>query len=235
MIKRARGGRWCLALVAGVYCMPTNAADFSAYLVLTTDYVWRGVTQSDGDPAAQLGAEVAFNTGFHAGLWGSTIDIDNGPDRQRDTEVIYYAGFAHDIDGRWTLAANIVAYTYPGQSGSVDYNYEELMISANFMDRAWFEYAYSPDLYNTGADAHNVELYTEWPAGKHLVLGAGAGYYDVSDLVGTGYGYWELGVTWPISRFDLDLRYHDTNRHVPIISTEDRAESRVALTFRVSF
>lgn len=235
MINCVRGGHWCSALVAGVFCMPADAAEFSAYGVLTTDYVWRGVTQSDGDPAVQLGAEVAFDTGFHAGLWSSTVDIDNGANRQRDAEVIYYAGFAHDLDSRWTLVANIVAYTYPGQSGSVDYNYEELIISANFRDRAWFEYAYSPDLYNTGAVAHNVELYTEWPAGKYLVVGAGAGYYDVSDLVGTGYGYWELGVTWPINRFDLDLRYHDTNRPVPIISTEDRAESRVALTLRVSF
>jgi uncharacterized protein (TIGR02001 family) len=207
----------------------------SVYLVLTTDYVWRGVTQSDGDAAAQLGAEVNFESGFHAGLWGSTVDIDNGADRQRDTEVIYYLGYAHDLDSRWTLGANIVAYTYPGQSGAVDYGYEELIVSANFKDRAWFEYAYSPDLYNSGASAQNVELYTEWPAGKHLVVGAGAGYYDVSDLVGTGYGYWELGVTWPISRFDLDLRYHDTNRPVPIISMNGRADSRVALTLRISF
>jgi hypothetical protein len=195
-----------LALLAGTSCLPAAAAtDLSAYLVLTTDYVWRGVTQSDGDPAAQLGAEVTFGNGIHVGLWGSTVDIDNGANRQRDTEVIYYAG------------------------------YEELVVSANFRDRTWFEYAYSPDLYNTGADSHNAEIYTEWPAGKHLVVGAGAGYYDVSDVVGTGYGYWELGVTWPIGRFDLDFRYYDTNRSVPIISSNDRAASRVALTVRISF
>jgi uncharacterized protein (TIGR02001 family) len=225
-----------LALLAGTSCLPAAAAtDLSAYLVLTTDYVWRGVTQSDGDPAAQLGAEVTFGNGIHVGLWGSTVDIDNGANRQRDTEVIYYAGFAHDLDSRWTLGVNLVAYTYPGQSGPVDYDYEELVVSANFRDRTWFEYAYSPDLYNTGADSHNAEIYTEWPAGKHLVVGAGAGYYDVSDVVGTGYGYWELGVTWPIGRFDLDFRYYDTNRSVPIISSNDRAASRVALTVRISF
>lgn len=212
-----------------------NAADFSGYLALTSDYVWRGVTQSDGDPAVQLGGEVSFDTGIYTGLWGSTIDINNGADRQRDTELIYYLGYSYDLDSRWTLGASIVAYTYPGQTGSVDYNYEELSVSANFRDRAWLEYAYSPDLYDTGAESHNVELYTEWPAGKHLIVGAGAGYYDVSSLVGTGYGYWQLGLTWPINRFDLDLRYHDTNRSVFIISTPERADSRVALTLRISF
>ena len=232
-MKRFR--RLLATFLVGATSASANAADLSAYLVLTTDYVWRGVSQSDGDPAAQAGAEVAFDSGIYAGLWASTIDIDNGENRRRDTEVIYYAGYTYDLDSRWTLGANVVAYTYPGQSGAVDYNYEEVIVSVNFGDRAWFEYAYSPDLYNSDEETHNVELYAEWPAGNHLVVGAGAGYYDVSDLVGTGYGYWEFGVTWPIDRFDLDLRYHDTNRAVPVIGWDDRADSRVALTLRVSF
>lgn len=232
-----RGGalRQIIVLLLSATCFSANAAEFSGYLSLTSDYVWRGVTQSDGDPAAQLGGEVSFDNGMYAGLWGSTIDIDNGAGRQRDTEVIYYIGYSHEIDSRWTLGANVVAYTFPGQTGSVDYNYEELLVSANFKDRAWLEYAYSPDLYDSGVESHNIEIYTEWPAGNHLIVGAGAGYYDVSRLVGTGYGYWQLGVTWPIKRFDLDLRYHDTNRSVFIISTPERADSRVALTLRVSF
>ena len=212
-----------------------GAVELSGYLVLTTDYVWRGITQSDGDPAAQLGAEVAFDTGIYLGIWGSTVDIYNGANRQRDTEVIYYAGYGHDLSERFTLGASVVAYTYPGQSGSFDYNYEELSVSLNYADRAWLEYAYSPDLYDTDIESHNIEVYTEWPAGKHLVVGAGAGYYDVSRLVGTGYGYWEFGITWPVSRFDIDLRYHDTNRPVPFISSYDRAEQRLALSLRVSF
>jgi uncharacterized protein (TIGR02001 family) len=126
-------------------------------------------------------------------------------------------------------------YTYPGQTGAVDYNYEEVMLSANFDDRLWFEYAYSPDLYKTGVDTHNIEAFTEWPAGKHLIIGAGAGYYDVSNFVGDGYAYWELGVTWPIGRFDLDLRYHDTDDWVPVISSPDRADSRVAFSVRITF
>ncbi len=211
------------------------AADFSAYLTVTTDYVWRGVTQSDGDPAAQAGGDIAFDNGFFLGVWGSTIDINNGADRQRDNELTYYAGYSHPTNGRWTFGATVVAYTYPEQTGAVDYDYEELLLSANFDDRLWFEYAYSPDLYNSGETSHNLEVMTEWPTGKHLVLSAGAGYYDVSDLTGDGYAYWELGLTWPISRFDIDLRYHDTNRWVRIVSSADRADARVALSVRVSF
>ena len=211
------------------------SAELSGYVVLTSDYVWRGVTQSDGDPAVQLGGDIAFNSGVYAGLWGSTVDINNGGDRQRDTELTYYLGYSHELGSRWTLGASVVVYTYPGQTGAVDYNYEEVMLSANFDDRLWFEYAYSPDLYKTGIDTHNIEAFTEWPAGKHLVIGAGAGYYDVSNFVGDGYAYWELGVTWPIGRFDLDLRYHDTDDWVPVISSPDRADSRVAFSVRITF
>ena len=55
---------------------PAKAADLSGYIVLTTDYVWRGVTQSAGDPAAQLGGDIAFDNGIYAGIWASTVDIN---------------------------------------------------------------------------------------------------------------------------------------------------------------
>ena len=229
--------RLCLVTAALLASAPSVvfSADLSGYLVLTSDYVWRGITQSDGDPAVQLGGDIAFNSGVYAGLWGSTVDINNGGDRQRDAELTYYLGYNHDVGSRWTLGARVVVYTYPGQTGVIDYNYEEVMLTVNFDDRLWFEYAYSPDLYKTGVDTHNIEAFTEWPAGRHLVIGAGAGYYDVSNLVGDGYAYWEFGVTWPIGRFDLDLRYHDTDDWVPVISSPDRADSRVAFSVRITF
>ena len=107
-------------------CVPNvQAADINGYLVLTTDYVFRGVRLSDSDPAAQLGADVEFDNGLYFGAWGSTIDISNGPGNQRDLELIYYAGYNHDVSDRWVVSANIVAYTYPGAEGIFDYDYVE--------------------------------------------------------------------------------------------------------------
>jgi len=224
-----------LSLLTSAAGLPAIAAELTGYAALTTDYIWRGVTQSDGGPAVQLGGDVALDSGFYGGIWGSTVDINTGGGRQRDVEVDYYLGYSHDIGERMTLGASLVAYTYPGQTGSIDYDYEELILSANYNDRIWLEYGFSPDLYNTGLDTHDVELFAEWPAGKRLVIGAGAGYYDVSSLSGDGYAYWELGVTWPVGRFDIDLRYHDTSRWVPIVSSPERSGPRAALTLRVTF
>ena len=66
-------------------------------------------------------------------------------------------------------------------------------------------------------------------------LGVGAGYYNTSELTGAGYGYWQLGISRQFGLLDLDLRFHDTNRGVPIISAGARADSRLALSARIHF
>ena len=214
---------------------PVSAADFGGYVALTTDYVRRGVTQSGGNPALQLGAEINFDSGFYLGAWGSTIDISNGPTRQRDQEVNYYAGYVLSATDSLRFSAAVIAYVYPGQTGYVDYNYEEYSLTGNFDDRVWLEYAYSPDLYNTGHSSTNIDLYAEWPINSDWAVGAGVGQYDTSDLTGKSYQYWQLGITKSFRWVDVDLRFHDTDSWVPIISTPDRAKSRVILKIQFPF
>jgi hypothetical protein len=54
-------------------------------------------------------------------------------------------------------------------------------------------------------------------------------------LSGSGYGYWQLGVTRPLGRIHVDLRYHDSNRAVPIISTSEHTRPRVVLSAKLLF
>ena len=54
------------------------------------------------------GGEVVFDSGIYAGIWGSTIDISNGPNIQRDTEVTYYLGYSHDTGSAWTFGASVI-------------------------------------------------------------------------------------------------------------------------------
>ena len=133
------------------------------------------------------------------------------------------------------MSVAAVAYTYPGQTGNIDYDYEELFLGASFDDRLWLELAYSPDLYNTGRSSTNIDLFYEWPINGVWTFGAGAGHYDTSDLSGDSYSYWQLGATASLSWADLDFRFHDTDRWVPIISTPDRAKSRFVLKIQIPF
>lgn len=222
-------------LGATVPVSPVPAADVTGYAVLTSDYVFRGVSYSDGHASVQAGADVALESGLYFGAWASTVDISNGPTRQRDLQVNYYLGYTHELQSPWTFGASAVLYTFPDTVGEIDYDFVEYSVVGNFDDRAWIEYSYSPDLYHSGTRTHNLDLYAEWPLPAQLTLGGGAGYYDVSELSGSGYTYWQLGVTRPIGRVDIDLRYHGTSREVPIISTSESAEERVAITARFVF
>jgi len=216
-------------------CQHSPAADFGGYVTLTTDYVKRGVTQSESNPALQLGAEVGFDNGLFLGAWSSTVDIDNGPTRQRDLEFNYYAGYVFDISNSWQITVSAVAYDYPGQTGNVDYDYAEYLLGSNFKDRVWLEFAYSPDLYNTGLSSTNVDLFTDWPINRVWSVGVGAGHYDTSNLTGSSYQYWQLGITASLRWADIDLRFHDTDRWIPIVSTPDLAKSRFVLSIRFPF
>ena len=212
-----------------------HSAEIRGYAVLTSDYVFRGVTYSDGDPAVQLGADVQLESGWFFGAWGSTMDVDNGPERHRDRQANFYAGYLHDIDETWTVGGHFVLYTFPGQTGNVDYDYEEWSLVVNYGNQVWFEYSWSPSLYNTDYASHNYDLLYERPIAGDWTFGLGGGYYDVSELSGTGYGYWHAGFSRVFGQFDVDLRYHDTNRAVRIVSTPERADSRIAVSLRFQF
>ena len=63
---------------------------FSATFAVTTDYVFRGVSQTDNEPAFQAGASYSAPFGLYAGVWASNVDFgEGGP----DYEVDYYVGW----------------------------------------------------------------------------------------------------------------------------------------------
>jgi len=227
---------YCVLATFLICCFATvTRAEFTGYVAITSDYVKRGVTQSDGEPALQLGVDLAFTNGLFAGVWGSTMDVDSGPSRHRDAEVNYYVGYAYDLSEVWRFTGHVVAYRYPGQTGSVNYDYEEYSAGVSYDDRLWLEYSHSPDLYNTGLSTENVDLYGEWPANRIWAIGGGGGYYDTSKLTGNAYWYWHLGATGSFKYVDVDIRFHDTDRWVPVVSTPDRADARAVLTIRIPF
>ena len=212
-----------------------DAADVNGYALVTTDYVYRGVSHSDEHGAVQIGVDVGFDSGFYLGVWGSTIDIGGGTPRQRDREVNYYLGYSYDVSRRCTIGTNAVAYAFPGAKGPIDYDYVEYSLTANYDDRLWLEYGRSPDLYHTGAETEFASIYTSWSLGNQFTMGGGVGVYDVSELTGDDYSFWEFGVTRSIGKAALDLRYHDSSRWLRIISNRDTADARVVLSAKFQF
>lgn len=74
-------------------------------MTLTTDYVFRGISNTDGDPAIQGSLDYEHDTGFYAGVWASSVKFrENAGAAAVDTvqeatiEIDYYAGFASEFD-----------------------------------------------------------------------------------------------------------------------------------------
>jgi len=235
--SRLAGGRVLLLSSFGalMFADASVAADASAYVALTTDYVFRGVTYSDGHPAAQVGGDVAFESGIYLGAWVSTVDIESGQTINRDLEADFYVGYSYPWSDTVTLGANVVAYTFPNAKGPVDYDYIEYSVSINYDDQLWAEYAYAPDLYSIDANGHNYAIFAELPLAAEFALGAGIGFYDLSDLSGSDYTYWELGVGRSFGQLGVDLRYHDASDWVPRWSNSDRVGARIVLSAEFRF
>lgn len=86
---------------------------------LTTDYRFRGVSQSGGDPAIQGGITVSHASGFYVGTWGSSIDLGS---TYGSTEVDLFGGWTGEVSSGVTLDAGLLYYAYPnGHVGHAEF------------------------------------------------------------------------------------------------------------------
>jgi len=220
-----------LLVPAGVLAEPA----VSAYVTLTTDYVYRGVSLSDSDPALQAGIDLDTEMGVYAGLWASTADIPGLSSREREREANLYVGYSRRFGRRWTAAVSITRYLYPGAPGNIDYDYTEGVLTISHRDRLWLEYAWTPSYQGHDSVAKHISLLRSWQLPDGLSLTAGGGYFDASLYGGVRYWHWEAGLTRHFGPFTADLRYHDTDGAARPISTSDTAGERLVLSLSVYF
>src|SRR5690606_34996521 len=115
-IRSARGAATALAL-AGLAAASTAHAGTSGSVTVTSDYLFRGVTQTDREPALQGGVTWTAESGFYAGGWGSSISwlADSDPAVSSQVELdgfVGYAGSFGDSGVGFDVGANY--YWYPG-------------------------------------------------------------------------------------------------------------------------
>ncbi|EOR04438.1 hypothetical protein I593_03523 [Acinetobacter tandoii DSM 14970 = CIP 107469] len=89
---------------------------FSGNAAVTTDYRFRGLSQTQNDPAVQAGFTLAHDSGVYFGLWGSNINFGSGtPNLELDPSL----GFATTLDSfasKPLLDVGVLYYNYPSAS-----------------------------------------------------------------------------------------------------------------------
>jgi len=196
-------------LSALILMLPAAAAsEFSGLATLTSDYIYRGLEMSDGDPALQLGLDYEHDTGFFIGVWASTIDIQTAMG-SRDMELDYYAGFHYAAESPVTATVTLLRYSYPGQTGIHSYDYNEVLVGASWRERYSVELGYTSDLYGLDRTARHWELRSAWPVASAWVISAALGGNDMSDAGVSRYLHWDVGGSARFSRLTFDLRWYD--------------------------
>lgn len=90
---------------------------FTANVALVTDYLYRGISQTGGNPAIQGGFDYAHSSGFYAGVWGSSISwiSDGGLGSNAGLELDTYFGFKNSFATDFSYDVGFLRYNYPGK------------------------------------------------------------------------------------------------------------------------
>ena len=116
---------------------PPPSIKVTGGVTLISDYRFRGLTQTNGDPAIQGTINVNHQSGFYVGAWASTID--GGADGSTpaltgygDAEVDLYGGFAKTLSNGVGVDVGLLYYYYPDAVSGLNTDFFEPYASLTY-------------------------------------------------------------------------------------------------------
>jgi uncharacterized protein (TIGR02001 family) len=207
-------------------CQQDSAA-VGGDLALTSDYIYRGVSESDGHAALQADLHATTQAGTFGGLWASTRDRDLEPGATGELQP--YIGQRLALDADWTATLTARADHLLGGSQQASDDYQEVTAALSWLDlwtislsaipsaarySAYRPPGYASEVYQRrGRSAAFVaDGSAQWLITGALYLTAGAGYYRASGRGGeglnaVGYAYGNAGLAYEWHRWRLDVGY----------------------------
>lgn len=237
------------ASLVGLAAVPARAEDkpppaftVSGGVTFTSDYRFRGISQTNRRPAVQGTLTVAHRSGFYASVWSSSIDdyVANGSDE----EVDLIAGVKRTF-GKTVVDAGVLYYYYPG-SGGIDSDFVEPYASVTqpfgpVSIKA--SVAYAPkqnaltvgngredNLYLAGDLSYSVPK-TPVSLTAHLGHSKGPSYLTM----GNGYTDWGLGASVSWKNLTAGLSYVDTNKSFITPSGRNASGAGIVASLGASF
>lgn len=199
-----------LALATAANAEDADGLKLAFNVGANTDYVFRGVSQTDEDPSVYGGIDASLGMAY-AGVWVSNVDFGNGTDAEFDL----YAGIKPTA-GPVSFDLGVVYYGYIDQPTGSHEDYWEFKALASVpagpatLGAAVY---YSPEFFGKTGDATYFEVNGALPLGESKFSLSGAlGYQQVKGPA--DYTTWNVGVGYALNdHIGLDLRYWDTDEH----------------------
>lgn len=226
---------------------PASPHTLSGNISLTSDYVFRGVSQTQNGPAIQGGFDYAHASGFYVGTWASNVDwVSLGYKEDSSMEIDLYGGYRGAL-GDVGYDVGAITYYYPGDdvAGAIDPDTTEVYLGASWKFlSAKYSYVVSDHFVGwttTTGGKTNGSYYAELNGTYDLGGGWGVlghvGYQDVKDNDDASYTDWKVGVTKDIGFGVATLAYTDTNAEdIPYTwAGEKVADGRVFVSFSKTF
>ena len=198
----------------GILLATPVMAEVSASAALSTEYIWRGATQTSDDMAYSGGVDYSNDNGAYAGVWPSNVDFGDA-----DIEVDVYGGYSAAINDDLSWDVGFISYNYPGAKGRFDELYVGLAYGA-----------YSITYYD------DIDLRADGSIGSYVEAGADfeVGDYGVSLHLGNydfeqGYSVVDYRVAFSteIEGFGVELAVSD--------SDAEKTATDVTLTVSMGF
>jgi|TARA_R110001606_G_scaffold86594_1_gene195936 uncharacterized protein (TIGR02001 family) len=216
----------------------SSGISVSGNAAVTSDYRFRGVSFSDGDIAIQGGIDVAHESGFYIGTWGSSIE-DSATFGH--TELDVYGGWSGEVASGITFDVGLLYYIYPNGEGGIagpsDYFEPYASISGTLGPvEATLGAAYAFDQAAIGDD-DNLYIYTDFSSGipdTPISLNAHLGYTDGTLSTATdGDNFdWSVGADWAITEnLTASLMYVGIGG----VKVDDFTDDTVVFTLGVAF
>ena len=194
------------ALFVGSYAhaeeaKPDNEVTFNA--AVTSDYRYRGISQTRLKPAVQGGADYINNpTGFYVGTWLSSIKWTKDAGGGGDVEIDVYAGKRGELVKDVTYDVGVLTYVYPSNGlssvpGFVSANTTEVYGQLGY-GPAYIKYSHAVTNLFGFVDSKQsgyLDIGANIDAGNGFTANLHAGHQKVENNSAASYTDWKVGAT----------------------------------------
>lgn len=198
-------------LTSAVLISGVAQAGASANIAVASQYIWRGVTQSDEQAAVQGGLDYATDNGLYVGTWLSNVDFGEG---DTGIEIDLYGGFAGELDS-FGYDFGVIYYAYPVQD---DINFLEIFASGSYgpLSTGVYVTVEAEDGAEGGDDTPNfyVPVSLDFDLGifNGIGLSVYGGYYEFdNDDLGEDYAHYGASFSKDVGDFGQFVLAIDKN------------------------
>ncbi len=266
MIRTASCLAACVALLAasGAAATDTDTTDrwqtpfpnlFRVSADVVSDYSFAGISQTQRQPALQLGATYktppvgeTLPLSAYIGSWGSNVSFAG---LGQYVEIDIFAGLRlKSQDKRLNIDLGYIRYNYPGVPDALSYNYGDFALAVGYdfeVVQLNGKVRYSPNSFGNSGNAWNKRVQVAVPlpflhVNENVSFSAygtlGNQWVDRHlnyGIPSNDYWYWTLGLVTTAYGFDFTVAYTDTTIDIAGCGNTTNCQGRVIVSVGKTF